>query len=87
MTDYSSGISKKSGLRRILFDKSCLQHIFFHQKIWPAAHFSIKNHLRNLSGMRLISSCLFCLSIHWWWKRFELQYRMFILTQVVPNCN
>jgi len=28
---------KKSGLRRILCDKSCLAH-FVSSKIWPAAH-------------------------------------------------
>jgi len=33
---------KKSGLRRILFDKSCLRRILFHKKIWPAAHSFIK---------------------------------------------
>jgi len=31
-------IVKKSGLWRILFDKSCLRRILFHKKIWPAAH-------------------------------------------------
>jgi hypothetical protein len=29
----------KIGLRRILFDKSCLQRILSHQKIWPEEHF------------------------------------------------
>jgi len=30
---------EKSGQLRFLFDKSCLQSILFHTKIWPAAHF------------------------------------------------
>jgi len=29
---------KKSGLRRIFFDESCLRRILFFKKIWPAAY-------------------------------------------------
>ena len=35
-THQDSG--KKSGLSCILFDKSCMRHILFHAKMWPAAH-------------------------------------------------
>ena len=31
-TEYPLGLSQKSGLRRILFDRSCLRRIFFNKK-------------------------------------------------------
>jgi len=68
-----------------LFSKSFLWLIFFHKKIWPAAHFF--NLLLNHSVVHLISSFLFCLPIHWWCKWFELQYSVVTTTQFVPNSN
>jgi hypothetical protein len=64
----------KSGQRRILFDKSCLRHILFIKKSGLQRIFVIENLLLNHSGMRLISSFLFCLPIYWWCKLFEIQY-------------
>ena len=58
---------QKSGLRRILFDKSCLRRIYFHQKSGLRQIYFITN-LPNHSGMHLIWSFLFCLPIRWWWK-------------------
>jgi len=55
---------KKSGLRRILFDKSCLWRILFHQKSGLRRILFVKNPLLNHSGMHFISSFLFCLPIH-----------------------
>jgi len=54
---------KKSGLRRILFDMSCLQRILFHLKAGLRRILFIKNPLLNHSGMHFISSFLFCLPI------------------------
>jgi len=81
-TDYPSDSVKISGLRRILFHKTCLRRILCHKKIWPAAHFfhmktfsyeKTKNSLLlNHCVVHLISSFLFCLSIRWWCKWFEL---------------
>jgi len=51
---------KKSGLRRIFFDKSCLR-ILFHKKSGLRRILFIKI---NHSGMHFISSFLFCLPIH-----------------------
>jgi len=55
---------KKSGLRRILFDKSCLRRILFHKKSGLRRILFIKNPLLDYSGMHFISSFLFCLPIH-----------------------
>jgi len=55
---------KKSGLRRILFDKSCLQRILFHEKSGLRRILFIKKPLLNHLGMHFISSILFCLPIH-----------------------
>jgi len=54
---------KKSGLLRILFDKSCLQRILFHKNSGLRRILFIKNPLRNHSGMHFISSFLFCLPV------------------------
>jgi len=56
---------KKSGLRRILFDKCCLRRILFYKKSGLRRILSIKNPLLKLnhSGMHFISSFLFCLPI------------------------
>ena len=47
---------KESGLpvRRILFDKSCLQRIFFHQESGQRRMILIKDLLLNHSGVYLI---------------------------------
>jgi len=45
---------KKSGLRRVLLDKSCLRHILFHLKSGLGRMFFIRNLLLNHSGMHLI---------------------------------
>jgi len=42
---------KKSGLRRILFNKTCLRRISFHKKSSLRRMFFIKNLLFNHSGM------------------------------------
>jgi len=55
---------KKSGLRRILFCKSCLPRILFHKKSGLPRIILIRNPLLHHSGMRFISSFLFCLPIH-----------------------
>jgi len=55
---------KKSGLRRILFDKSCLQRILFRKKSGLRRILFIKNPRLNHSGTHFISSFLFCLPIH-----------------------
>jgi len=55
---------KKSGLRRIYFDKSCLRRILFHQKSGLQRILFIKNLLLKHAGMRFISSFLFCLPIY-----------------------
>jgi len=55
---------KKSGLRRILFDRSCLRHILFHKKSGLRRILFIKDPPHNHSGMHFISSFLFCLPIH-----------------------
>jgi len=55
---------KKSGLRRILFDKSCLRRISFHKKSGKRRILLIKNPLLHHSGMHFISSFLFCLPVH-----------------------
>jgi len=55
---------KKSGLRRILFDKSCLRRILFHQKSGLRRILFMKNPLLNHSGLHFISSFLFCLPIY-----------------------
>jgi len=47
---------KKSGLRRILFDKSCLRRILFHKKSGLQRIFFIKNPHLNHSAMHFISS-------------------------------
>jgi len=36
ITEYPSEFGRKSGLRRILPDKSCLRRIVFHKKNLPA---------------------------------------------------
>jgi len=54
---------KKSGLRRILFDKSCLRRILFHKKSGLRRILFISNHFLNHSGMHFISS-FFILSIN-----------------------
>jgi len=41
------GLVNKSGLRRILFDKSCLGHILFHKKSGLRHILLIKNPLRK----------------------------------------
>jgi len=46
---------KKSGLRRILFYKSCLRRILFHKKSGLRRILFIKNPLFNHSGMHVIS--------------------------------
>jgi len=56
---------KKSGLRRILFDTSCLRHILFHKRSGLQHILFIKNPLLNHSEMHFISSFLFCLPIHY----------------------
>jgi len=56
---------KKSGLRRILFDTSCLRHILFHKRSGLQHILFIKNSLLNHSEMHFISSFLFCLPIHY----------------------
>ena len=61
--DYPSGFSQKIGLRRIVFDKSCLRHILLHQKIWPVAHFCHKHFPLKHSVVHLFSSFLYCLPI------------------------
>jgi len=53
----------KTGLRRILFDKSCLRRILFHKKTGLRRILLIKNPLFKHSGMHFISSFLFCLPI------------------------
>jgi len=55
---------KKYGLRRILFDKSCLRRILFHQKSGLRRILFMKNPLLNHSGLHFISSFLFCLPIY-----------------------
>jgi len=55
---------KKIGLRRILFDKSCLGRILFYKKSGLRRILFIKNLLLTHSGMHFISSFLFCLQIH-----------------------
>jgi len=55
---------KKSGLRRILFDKSCLRRTLFREKIWPAAHSFHEKSTSQFSGIHFISSFLFCLPIY-----------------------
>ena len=55
---------KKSGLRRILFDKSCLRRILFHKKSGLRRILFIKNTSFKHSGMHFIQSFLFCLQIH-----------------------
>jgi len=57
-------IVKKSGLRRILFDKSYLRRILFHKKSGLRRIHFTKNPLLNHSGMHFISGFLFCLPIH-----------------------
>jgi len=52
---------KKFGLRRILFDKSCLRRILFHKKAGLPRILLIKNPLLKHSGM--ISGFLFCVPI------------------------
>ena len=52
---------KKSGLRRILFDRSCLRRNLFHKKSGLPRILFTKNPLLN----HFISSFLFCLPIHW----------------------
>jgi len=47
---------QKSGLRRILFDKSCLRRIYFRKKSGLRRIFFIKNPLLNHLGMHFISS-------------------------------
>jgi len=54
---------KKSGLRRILFDKTCLRRILFHKKSGLRRILFINNPLLKYSGMHFISSFLFCLPI------------------------
>jgi len=65
----------KIGLRRILFDKSCLRRILFHKKSGLRRILFhkksglrrilfIKNLLLNHLGMHFISSFLSCLPIH-----------------------
>jgi len=54
----------KSGLRGILFDKSCLQRIVFHKRSGLRRILFIKNLLLKHSGMHFISSFLICLPIH-----------------------
>ena len=61
----------KFGLRRILFDKSCLLRIFCYKTFGLRRMILIKHLLFNHSGMHLIWSFLFCLPIHWWWKWFK----------------
>jgi len=55
---------KNSGLRRILFDKSCLRRILFHEKSGLRRILFLKNPLLNHLGMHFISSFLFCLPIY-----------------------
>jgi len=45
---------KKSGLRRILFDESCLQHISFHLKSGLRRKIFTKKLLFNYLGMHFI---------------------------------
>jgi len=45
---------KKSGLWRILFDKSCLRRILFHKKSGLPRMFFTRNLLLNHSGMHFI---------------------------------
>jgi len=52
-----------SGLRRILFDKSCLRRILFHKKSGLRRILLLKNYFLKHSGMHFISSFLFCLPI------------------------
>ena len=47
---------QKSGLQHILFDKSCLRRILFHNKSGLRRILFIKIPLLNLSGMQFISS-------------------------------
>jgi hypothetical protein len=54
---------KKSGLRHILFDKSCLWRILYQEKSGLRRILFMKNPLLNHSGMRFISRFLFCLPI------------------------
>jgi len=56
---------KRSGLRRILFDKSCLRCILLHKKSSLRRKFYIRN-LLDHSGMHFIRSFLFCLPILYW---------------------
>jgi len=64
-------VVKQSGLRRILFDKSCLRRIFCYKTSDLRRMILIKNLLLKHSGMHLIWSSLFCLPIHWWWTWFK----------------
>jgi len=45
---------KKSSLRRILFDKSCLRRIFLNEKSGLQRMFFIRSLLLNHSGMHFI---------------------------------
>ena len=51
-------LNKKFGLRRILFDKSCLRRILFHTKSGLRRILFIKIPLLNHSGMHFISNFL-----------------------------
>jgi len=57
-------LGTKSGLRCILFEKSCLWHILFHKKSGLPRILFIKKPLLNYLGMHFISSFLLCLPIH-----------------------
>ena len=71
-TDYPSEFSQRSGLRRILFEESCLRCILFHKKSSLRRSFSIEILLLHHSVVNLISSILFGLPIHWSCKWIEL---------------
>jgi len=53
---FHEDLVKKSGLRRILFDKSCLRRILCHKKSGLRRILFIKNPFLIHSGMRFISS-------------------------------
>jgi len=78
---------KKSGLRRIVFDKSCLRHILSHWKSGLRHILFIKHLLLNHSVMHLISTFFLCLPIHRRCKCFKLQYSLITTTQLVQNSN
>jgi len=75
-------------LCRILFGKSCLRRILFHEKnVACGAFFSYICFFLNHSVVHLISNSLICLPIHSWRKWFGLQYSVNTTTQFVPNIN